>query len=279
MLAEKACGPKEVLAHLVFWLESYLVQVEAILAGDKPEPPQGHFDDLNAQAVEASRGVPVTKLLDRHRAACERLGYVAHTNDPEKVIFTLKKGSAFRHPLTKYLTAEAGHIRWHQKILERQVNQDYLSDIDKLRETVDRFCRFINHLPETALVEQEWGPKEVLAYLVFWHERCVAQIEAVLAKESFAGSEDRLKDLKTQAVQASRGVPVTDLINRFKAVDERLRNLGRTLDPQTIMIKVQAHQHTLDGAISSLDTHIRRHHQKVARLIKQSSYRRRLLSG
>ena len=57
--------------------------------------------------------------------------------------------------------------------------------LDKLRATVEGFCRFIVGLPKTTLVEQEWGPKEVLAHLVFWHESYVAQIEALMGGAPF----------------------------------------------------------------------------------------------
>jgi hypothetical protein len=88
MLAEKVCGPRPVLAHLVFWLESYVTQVEDTLAGDTPELPQGRFDDLNAKAVETSRGVSTEALLHRHQTACERLGEVAYTYDSGNMILT-----------------------------------------------------------------------------------------------------------------------------------------------------------------------------------------------
>ncbi|HEX6384797.1 MAG TPA: maleylpyruvate isomerase N-terminal domain-containing protein [Anaerolineae bacterium] len=265
VLVEKAWGPKEALAHLVFWLESYVTQVEALLAGETPGLPRGRFDDLNAEVVAASRGVSLAELLRRHHVACERLYQVAESHDPESIVLVLKQGSAFQHPLSTYMTAEASHIRWHQQILERQIGGGYLDEVEKLRETVAVFCRFIRELPEVDLAVQTWGPKEVLAHLVFWHERYVAQIEALRAGEPFAGPEGRLKDLNALAVEASRGVAVAELLRRFEAADERLREFGRTLDPQNVILEVQSHRHTLDGAISSIETHIRNHHQKLVR--------------
>lgn len=267
---EKLCGPKEVLAHLIFWLESYVIQIDSLLAGETPILPQGHFDDLNARAVEASRGVTIIELLDRHQAAGERLAGVAQSYDPDSIILTLKKGSSFRHPLTTYLTAEAEHIRWHQQILERQVRREYLGDLEMLRETVDAFCRFMSALPEAALADQAGGPKGVLAYLVFWHERCVAQIEAILAEAPFTGPEGRLKDLNAQAVEAGRDLPVAELVRRFKSADERLRQFAETLDPQNIVVKMQAHQSTLDGVISGLTTHIRNQQRKLEQAQKRA---------
>jgi len=45
-----------------------------------------------------------------------------------------------------------------------------MSDTERLTETVVRFCQFIEGLPESALLDQDWGPKEVLAHLVYHHE-------------------------------------------------------------------------------------------------------------
>jgi hypothetical protein len=149
-----------------------------------------------------------------------------------------------------------------------QERVDPASAITELREAVDEFRHFIMELPDEARVEKVCGPKEVLAYLVFWHERCVVQIEAILAEAPFTGPEGRLKDLNAQAVEAGRGLPVVELVRRFKAADERLRQFGQSLDPQNIVVKVQAHQSTLDGVISGLTSHIRNHQRKLERAQK-----------
>jgi len=35
-----------------------------------------------------------------------------------------------------------------------------MTEVERLRATVESFCCFVEGLPETALAEQEWGPKE-----------------------------------------------------------------------------------------------------------------------
>lgn len=56
-----------------------------------------------------------------------------------------------------------------------------MNDAVRLEEAVERFCRFITTLPASGLVEQDWGPKEVLAPLVYHHELYVNLVEALLA--------------------------------------------------------------------------------------------------
>jgi hypothetical protein len=262
-LVEKAWGPREVVAHLVFWIESYVIQAEAILAQKQPEPPQGHFGELNAKMIEASRDVPVINLLRRQQAACERLGNLAQILDSSTVMLELKKGSV-PHSLTWFIVGEAGHIRHHHQRLIRQVRRDYLSEIEKLRKTVEKFCHLIRVLPEVALIKQAWGPKEVLAHLVFWHERYIAQIEAILAEKAFTGSQGRRDDLNAQALEASHNVSVAELLGRFQVADERLREFGQTLDPQNIIVE----ERTLDDLISKVKSHIRNHHLELVRKMK-----------
>jgi hypothetical protein len=78
-LVNKAWGPKEVLAHLVFWIESFVTQLEAVLAGEPYEPPQGRFEEINAQVINASRSIAVEELLRRHRVAGDRFWEPAQT--------------------------------------------------------------------------------------------------------------------------------------------------------------------------------------------------------
>lgn len=45
-----------------------------------------------------------------------------------------------------------------------------MNESERLIETVNQFCKFIAAIPENALAEQDWGPKEVLAHIVYHHE-------------------------------------------------------------------------------------------------------------
>jgi len=86
-------SPKEVLAHLVFWHESYVAQVEALLSGTPFELPRGRFSDLNARAVDINRRGSVAKLVRRFRAANERLCALYATHDPAAIVLEIKQGS------------------------------------------------------------------------------------------------------------------------------------------------------------------------------------------
>jgi hypothetical protein len=140
-----------------------------------------------------------------------------------------------------------------------------LSDIAKLCATVDRFCRFIEELPSTTVAEQAWGPKEVLAHLVFHHESYLDQVKALHAGEPFEPPRGSFSDLNTQAVAGSRGEPIQDLIRRFHEANERLCMLYEALDPHAIVMEITlgAKPRTLAELIPEVEAHIRNHQRKL----------------
>jgi len=104
-----------------------------------------------------------------------------------------------------------------------------MTPIDKLQQTVEAFCQFIEALPVSALVEQDWGPKEVLAHIVYYHENYVAEIEAQLADRPYNLPKGRFSDLNARAAASSRGVPVEELLHHLREADEKLRNYFDTI--------------------------------------------------
>ena len=85
----------------------------------------------------------------------------------------------------------------------------------------------------------------------------------VNVKSRPAGRRARPKDLNARAVKANRSQSVGELVRRLQAADERLRGFGTTLDPQDVVLEVQSHLHTLEGAIGRIEAHIRNHHRKL----------------
>lgn len=140
-----------------------------------------------------------------------------------------------------------------------------MNDVLQLVETVDQFCQFITALPENTLVEQDWGPKEVLAHLVYHHELYVKMVEAFLAGTPVAPPEGTFRELNAQAVAASRGVPPYELIDRFQKANQRLVELYRQHDPGKIVIeiKVGAKLRTLAELVPEIEAHIRNHLKKL----------------
>lgn len=266
-LMEKAWGPKEVLAHLVFWQESYLAQARAILAGEPFEPPRGRFEEMNAQVVAASRGVPVEKLLRHYREVNEQLCHLAQIHDLEGIALVLKKGAAPR-PLTWFIAAEAEHARDHLQTLLRQARRDPIAECQRLREAMEALSTFVRRLPAAARAERGSSLSQTLAHLVVYHETCVDQIEARLAGRPFELPQG--EGLSSLLFETTRDTSTDELLRRLQVANERLRGFGQTLDPQNVVLELWRLEmrrgstwFTLDDVIARTEAHLRDHLRRL----------------
>jgi hypothetical protein len=118
-LRSREWGPREVLAHLVYWHEGYVRRTSAVRTGQSPTLPQGRFADINACAVANLRDVPIRRMIQRLRAANRRLCTLAAAHDPRRIAFRIKQDS---HPwrLSDLIPAAEAHIRHHLRTLKKE---------------------------------------------------------------------------------------------------------------------------------------------------------------
>jgi hypothetical protein len=114
-----------------------------------------------------------------------------------------------------------------------------MNRLARLTATVDRFCQFIATLPVSALADEAWGPKEVLAHLVYHHELYISLVDAVVAGTPVAPLTGRFRDLNARAVAASGGLGTAELASRFLAANRRLVALYEQSDPHTIRVEIK----------------------------------------
>lgn len=150
------------------------------------------------------------------------------------------------------------------------------NDLQKLETTVETFCRYIETLPRVATSRQAWGPREVLAHLVFWHASYVAQIEAMLAGAPFELPQGRFSDLNAQAVAVLRGASIDQLVSRLRAANARLCALYAEHDPNTIVLEIKQGSKLwrLTELVPAVEAHIRNHQRQLGRSRRESSHRR-----
>jgi len=145
-----------------------------------------------------------------------------------------------------------------------------MKDSARLTETVDQFCQFITSLPASALAEQDWGPKEVLAHLVYHHELYVNLVEAFLAGTPVVPPKGRFRDLNATAVAASRGVSPVELVERLQNANHRLVELYRQHNPDEIIVEIKAGAklRTLAELVPEVEAHIRNHLKKLRKSLR-----------
>jgi hypothetical protein len=142
-----------------------------------------------------------------------------------------------------------------------------MHDCDKLEQTVNAFCAYIQSLPDADKEEQTWGPKEILVHLVQFHENFVNQTEAILAKQAYENLKGRFDQVNAQAVRMNRGVSIDKLIQRFQIADQRLRHFAQTCDADGLQVKLKAASkpQSLSSVITMVEHHIRSHHHRLQR--------------
>lgn len=135
----------------------------------------------------------------------------------------------------------------------------------KLTEAAENFCDFISRLPAYVLLPREWGPKEILAHLVYHHELYVRLAEAQVSGKIKIPPQGRFRDLNAVAVAASQRVEVNELLDRLRAANHRLLKLYKKFDPEKIhfAIKHGSKEWTLEALVPRIGGHIRAHLSKL----------------
>jgi len=142
-----------------------------------------------------------------------------------------------------------------------------IKDIDRLTLTLEEFCATIEGLPARAYLVKPWGPRQVLAHLVFWHEIYVRQVDAGQAGIGWLLPEGTLKTLNEEAVASLASVGIPTMLARFRAANTRLCRLAA--DPRSAAAHVQVKRDSkswpLSEFIPHVETHVRRHGEEIRR--------------
>lgn len=137
----------------------------------------------------------------------------------------------------------------------------------KLRQAVESFVAYIGSLPPDQLAPAAWGPREVLVHLVFWHETFVSTTQALLDLQEPSLPRGTFAQLNAAAIRASAGVPVPDLVERFRVAQARLESLALRAGgcPLAIPVKAGSKPRTLEQLVAEAEAHIRNHERKLRR--------------
>lgn len=118
-LGPSTWGPREVLVHLVFWHETFVATIAALLDQREAQLPRGTFAELNAAAVKANAGATISELIQRFRGAQARLAALAARAGDRRLAIPVKAGSRPR-TLEQLLGEIEAHIRNHEMKLRRR---------------------------------------------------------------------------------------------------------------------------------------------------------------
>jgi hypothetical protein len=147
-----------------------------------------------------------------------------------------------------------------------------LKAIDRLTSTVEDFCAWIDTLPASETRAQKWGPREVLAHLVYWHEHYIAASRALLAGRLFALPGGRFADMNAKAAAKFKSTPIPRLTKRFRLDNRRLCQLasGPHAAKIAFSIKQGSKRWRLLALIPAVEAHIRNHLRTIKKASKDT---------
>ncbi|HEY5119214.1 MAG TPA: ClbS/DfsB family four-helix bundle protein [Anaerolineales bacterium] len=134
-------------------------------------------------------------------------------------------------------------------------------NIERLTNTVEDFCGWIESLPAKETRTQEWGPREILAHLVYWHEQYITQSKAILSGRQFPTPSGRFAEMNSKAAAKFQNFSIAKLTGRFRNANRRLCRLAREHDPRKIAfsIKQGSKRWRLSDLIPAVEAHVRNH--------------------
>ena len=143
-----------------------------------------------------------------------------------------------------------------------------LNHTPKLCQTVEQFCQFIENLPPEALAQQAWGPREVLAHLVFHHELYVNLAEANIFGTPHVALTGKYREINAGAVAINRGFSSGELTARLRQANQRLVELYERYDPAKTCVQIKAgvKVRSLAELVPEVEAHIRNHLLKLQKL-------------
>lgn len=109
-----------------------------------------------------------------------------------------------------------------------------------LQVTVSSLVDFVRRNDDVPRSGSRWGTCEVLAHLVYWHERYVECLDAAREGREVALPRATLKDLNARAVVDLSGIDSQSLASRLAVAQDRLDRLVAAGVPADATIQLAA---------------------------------------
>jgi hypothetical protein len=145
-------------------------------------------------------------------------------------------------------------------------------NIQRLTNTVEKFCGWVESLPAEETRPQSWGPREILAHLVYWHEQYIAQGKAILSGRKYPAPRGRFADMNSIAAAKFQKTPIVKLTARFRNANRRLCRLARGSSARKIAfsIKQGSKRWRLPDLIPAVEAHVRNHLRALKKVSKDA---------
>src|SRR5581483_3121323 len=141
--------------------------------------------------------------------------------------------------------------------------------LDEMSDAVRSFCDFAlgGGGPQAAEADEQWGTHEVLAHLVYWHERYADLLHRQLRGMPVTLPTDSLKQLNAAAVVGLADQSMARLCERFLTAQHRIERLASEGIPEDLAIQIKqgAKRWPWREFVKRVRGHIRGHQAELRR--------------
>ena len=118
----------------------------------------------------------------------------------------------------------------------------------------------------------DWGPREVLGHMVFWHQAAVEGIESVASGGSPSRILEPTDDLNDRAVAAMSGLGTTEVMRQMRELQPRLEDAIHSLpDPEAaVQIRRDGSEQSASEKLTILTHHWNEHVAELRRQVGPS---------
>ncbi len=143
---------------------------------------------------------------------------------------------------------------------------------DDLTEQVRLFVAAIRAAPREnlcAAAAADWGPREILCHLVFWHAQYVSIIKALLANKEPVLLTGSFKWHNAEAVRQLSGCDVEELLRRLEGSQRELDRIARRkdIDHLSFSFREGSKHRSFAEFVDVIANHFRSHRLQVERLV------------
>lgn len=102
------------------------------------------------------------------------------------------------------------------------IGRERLAAVEALQDAVEEFASRYEALPPQDLTGGDWGPREVLCHLVYWHETYLAIVRALNHHEAPGIKDGLFREFNELALEELGAVPPDVLLARLDVAQRRL---------------------------------------------------------
>ena len=139
--------------------------------------------------------------------------------------------------------------------------------VARLADAVDELASEVERAPLPPLTGAQWGPREILCHLVYWHEWYAEVARSINHGEAVVPKVGAFPEFNRDSVEELGSTPVQSLVARLRRAQRSLGTELLAMSPHArITIKAGASSRGPDVFADRIEAHFRGHLRDIRRM-------------